>query len=187
MGIRVECDWCRRKIEPGERYVTVQIDGQIVTGHHANEPKDVGGPARVYCGLDRYEDDDPAANGYTIGGGRHHRPSCASRMLAALDGNPAGRTDMGLEWRLVAQVAPSATYLIEGPVDTLELGGRVRAALKKAGVDTVRQLAQLTGAQWQAIPGITERGAEEILMALHRYQKVKPKDLVERTQAGAEA
>ena len=108
MGIHIACDWCRQPLQPGDPYVTVVIEGSIVQGHPSNPREDVGGPARVYCALDRYNDDDLAAHGLAIGDGHFsHRPSCAQRMLAALNGDPAGRADRGLEWRLVAQVAPA--------------------------------------------------------------------------------
>lgn len=179
MGVRVECDWCRQPIEPGEPYVTVEIDGQMRQGAPGNKHKSASQPARVYCGADRYEDGDPAARG--LGYGNHqwgHRESCAKRMLAALDGNPAGRADCGLEWKLVAQVAPRPDYLVDAPVDALTLSGRTIAALQKAGVATVRELAVMTEAQWLAIKGIGRSGGKEILEALHRHTKVDPKALV---------
>jgi DNA-directed RNA polymerase alpha subunit len=104
-------------------------------------------------------------------------------MLAALNGNPEGRTDMGLEWRLVAQQAPSPKRLIEAPVGALEVNGRTRSALQKAGIATVRELARMTEAEWRAIPGISENGAQEILTALHKHENVKPKALVEKVRS----
>ena len=186
MGVRVECDWCRQAIPAGTAYVTVQIDGQIVKGHPANDPEDVGGPARVYCGLDRYNDDDPAANGVSIGrDGWGHRTSCAQRMLAALNGNPVGRADMGLEWRLVPQVAPSPDYFIDGAVELLEMSSRALVAIRKAGIDRVHELARLTEAEWRAIPGIKDAGAQEIREALHRHAHINPKKLAALVTDGA--
>jgi hypothetical protein len=78
-GYRVECDWCRRAIPASAPYVTVQIDGKIIQGHPSNDPEDVGGPARVYCGLDRYDDADPAANGVGIGGRPYPRAGATAR------------------------------------------------------------------------------------------------------------
>lgn len=182
MGIRVECDWCRQAIEAGEPYVTVEINGKIIEGCPQNEPKSVDGPARVYCGQDRYTDDDLAARGLGIGSrGQEenwgHRPSCAQRMLAALHGNPIGRADMGLEWRLVAQVAPRADYLIDAPVEALELPGRTLVALRKAGIERIHELARLTEAEWRAISGIAGGGAAEIHNALHKHARINPKKL----------
>ena len=188
MGINIACDWCRQPIQAGDPYVTVVVEGSIVEGHPSNEPKNVGGPARVYCALDRYNDEDTAANGYGIPGQNErwgHRPSCAQRMLAALYGNPEGRADMGLEWRLVAQVAPNPRWLLDGPIASLNVQTRIQTALAKAGVKTVRELARMTEAEWQAIPGITDRGADEILSALHKHSRVKAKDVVARAKAAS--
>lgn len=99
-------------------------------------------------------------------------------MLAALEGNPEGRADMGLEWLLVAQGAPMAEHLIEAPVDALKVSSRVLAALQKAGIASVRELARLTEAQWLGIKGIGGGGADEIRKALHKHASVDPKTLV---------
>jgi len=175
MSIRVECDWCKQAIPAGDRYVTIEIDGKIVSGHRSNEPEDVSGPARVYCALDRYDEDDPAARGMGIGGRQWgHRESCAKRVLAVLNGNPAGRVDMGMQWRLVPIAAPKAEWLIDAPVAVLTVSRRTLAALEKAGVETVHELARMTEAQWLGIRGIAKGGAKEILKALHRHEDVKP-------------
>jgi hypothetical protein len=181
MGIRVECDWCRKPIEAGLPYITIEVDGKIVKGCSSNKLEDVCGPARVYCGADRYYDDDPAACGYwTEANKMYHRPSCAQRVLTALDGNPEGRVDMGLEWRLVAQGAPNWEHLTDGPVELLKLEGRVLAAIKRAGITHIRELGRLTEAQWLAIPGIGRSRGNDIRKALRSHEKVKPKELAKR-------
>jgi len=179
MGVRVECDWCRQTIPAGDPYVTVEIDGKVGCG--AEAPRDVSAPARVYCGRDRYTDDDPAAGGVVLSSRRGwtHRVSCAQRVLAALEGNPVGRVDMGLEWRLVPQAAPRAGWLIDGPVDELGLSDRALRALRQAGVDQVHALAELTEAQWFGIRGIGRNGADEIREALHRRHRTNPTKLGE--------
>lgn len=167
MGVRVECDWCHQAIPAGMPYVTILIEGSYVSGHVANEPVDVGGPARIYCGYDRYEDDDPAAGGWL--GGWGHRTGCAQLALAALNGNPIGRADMGMEWKLVARQAPSLRHLIDASVDVLDLDGRVMRAIKQSGITTVHDLAVLTEAQWRAIRGVGDSGPEKIRAALHKH------------------
>ena len=172
MGIRVECDWCRQTIKPGDPYITVAIDGKI--RHGGRESEDLSGPARVYCGADRYLDDDPAAEGWS--GDWGHRPSCAQRVLAALAGNPEGRVDAGLEWRLMPQAAPRPETFVNGPVSDLNgLRAPILKALETAGVETIHDLASLTEAQWVAIRGISRHGVEEIRKALRSHAYSRPK------------
>jgi hypothetical protein len=178
LGIRVECDWCRQTIPAGAPYVTVEIDGKISSGHSGSDPVSVSQPARVFCGNDRLLDDDPATHGWQTDAGWGRRESCAKRMLAALEGNPVGRADCGMEWRLVPQAAPHPELLIDAPLDALKLSNRTRAMLEKAGITTVHDLAALTKAQWLAIKGIAGPSAEEIRKALHRHQSADPKTLV---------
>lgn len=170
MGVRIECDWCHQKIDRGDPYVTVEFDGCVRRGASAIEP--LLEQARVYCGADRYTDEDPAANAtFGIGDraseGWWHRDSCFTRALAALTGNPVGRADIGLEWRLVASPAPSPDYLLDADVDAMQVGEPVRAALRQAGVARVREVALLTHAELIAIPGIGHRRADAIRQSLH--------------------
>lgn len=72
MGIRVECDWCRERIEARNGYITLVVEGKV-------KGRDVGGPARVFCA-----------------------DECGQRLVALLEGNPGARVDMGMEWQLVA-------------------------------------------------------------------------------------
>jgi hypothetical protein len=183
MGIRVECDWCRKPIEAGEPYVSIEIEGKV--RHGARGPEDVSEPARIYCGADRYHDDDPAACGHLVEPGEHHhRPSCASRVIAALSGAPDGRVDMGMEWRLVAQGAPKWEHITDGPIELLKVKDkRTLVALRAAGVETVRELSLLTEAQWLAIPGIKYSRAEDIRVALCRHEKAKPAQLLKEQEA----
>jgi hypothetical protein len=178
MGVRVECDWCRQTIKAGDPYITVAIDGKIKKGGH--DVEDLSQPARVYCGADRYEDDDPAGRGYL---GWEHRLSCAQRVLTALAGNPEGRVDVGLEWRLVPQVAPRPERLVNGSIADLKLSGRTVKALRTAGVATIHDLAVLTEAEWAAIRGITfDGGVQDIRNALHSHACSRPKKTLTAVQ-----
>ena len=184
MGVRVECDWCRQTIKPGEPYVTVAIDGKI---NQVGKVEVLSQPARVYCGGGRHEDDDPAAQGWN--GGWWPRLSCAQRVLTALDGNPDGRVDAGLEWRLVPQAALRPETFVNGPVSDLKgLRPPVLKALEMAGVETIHDLASLTEAQWVAIRGVSRYGVEEIRKALRSYAYSRPKkNAPARTNAATES
>jgi hypothetical protein len=171
MGVRVECDWCRQTIKPGEPYVTVAIDGKV---ENRNKVEDLSLPARVYCGGGRREDDDPAAQGWN--GGWWPRESCAQRVLTALAGNPDGRVDAGLEWRLMPQAGSSPETFVNGPVSDLKgLRPPVLKALETAGIETIHDLASLTEAQWVAIRGVSCHGVAEIRKALASYAYARPK------------
>jgi len=186
MGVRVECDWCRQAIAPGDPYVTVEVDGRIIRGARGNEPIDVAAPARVYCGLDRYLDDDPA--GRAMGWNEDdwgHRESCARRLLTVLAGLPAGRVDAGMEWRLVPVSGPRVELLIDAPLAALDLRSRTRAALDRAGVATVHELALLTEAQWRGVKGIGRAGAADIRRALHKHRHATPQAIIARSETTA--
>jgi hypothetical protein len=154
MGIRVECDWCRQPIEAGTPYVAVEVDGKV-------EGRDVGGPARVYCGR------------------RDGDRSCAGRLLALLDANPGGPVDMGMEWRLVrigdearpprgrrrgarprSITTPPASVQADADLNaflgTLTAGsaGRTRHACARQGISTLEQLDALTDDELIEIAGV---------------------------------
>jgi hypothetical protein len=148
MGIRVECDWCRKPIEAATPYVTIEIDGKVRGG------RDVGGAARVFCG-----------------DGMGDR-SCGERLLALLDGNPGGPVDMGMEWRLVpigatvdaprAPVANAPPIAVSSDSDlwdflaTLTPSPRhkLSKALALAGITALDEVAALSDDDLMAIDGV---------------------------------
>ena len=150
MGVRVECDWCRDTIKPGEPYVTVAIDGKI-GGRGASQP------ARVYCGREE---------------------GCAGRLLALLDANPGGPVDMGMEWRLVSvhdasageavptrwrgggsnpEPAPvEADADLDAFLDTLSSSAccKLRRKLDRQGISELEQLEKMTDDELMALEGV---------------------------------
>ena len=179
MSFHVRCDWCGAGLYKDDQAVmSVKIERKSELRTMERRWAEEVRPTLHYCVAGSVD-----YNRMGLPGGGEELDSCYERAIAAIQGTATTPPDMGMEWRLMpidgegaGSVEPAIGLEARPDADiaNLEIGVRAHNALRKAGIESIHELAALTASQLAEIEGVGPTMAEQIKEGLRRWDASFP-------------